>query len=569
MTDTFQNHDIEVSYNATGEVRTICPQCSPTRRKSTEKCLGVNIEKGIWNCNHCGWSGALMKEYEPTQKIYTRPAEYKKSELPEHVLKYFADRGISEKTLTENKIGFKKAFMPAENAEVGCILFPYFDGEQIINIKYRSGKKKFRMEKGAERILYGLNNICNDCLVWCEGEADALSLYEVGFKSCVSVPDGAPSPETKNYTSKFEFLDSAKGRIENVKKHIIAVDNDEPGARLKSELIRRLGPEKCFVVNWSTECKDANDVLKIHGREVLRECIEMARPAPVAGIFEVGDFEQEIIEAYKYGFEKGESTGWLNLDNHYTVRQREWTVVSGIPSHGKSELLDALIVNLASKQGWRFGICSMENFPLHRHFAKLAEKYVGLPFLSMAASNKMPEDELRGAIEWAKDHFYFIAPEDDDLTVEGVLKLAKVLVYRYGIQGLIVDPWNELDHSWARNDSETRYISSMLTVIRRFARNHGVHVWVVAHPTKLQKNGQGEYPVPTPYDIAGSAHFRNKADNAIAVHRPNMKDWKDPRVEVHVQKVRFKEIGKVGVVTLEYDYVSGRYRPHINGLSDG
>jgi twinkle protein len=505
----------------------------------------------------------MQREYQPAQKTYTTPKSYTPSTLPEKVLKYFKDREISEQTLTDHKIGYGMAWMQQHGKEVGAIQFPYYDGDKLINIKYRDGHKKFRMEAGAQRVLYGLNDIDDNCLVIVEGEIDKLSAWEAGIKSCVSVPDGAPAADSKNYTSKFEFLDSAKNRIEKIKKFIIAVDDDEPGARLKSELIRRLGPEKCFVAHWSSGCKDANDVLVSHGKEVLRECIESAKPAPVAGIFEVGDFEQEVLDAYKYGFEKGEKTGWENVDKFYTVRQREWTLVTGIPSHGKSEVIDALMVNLASKQGWRFGICSMENFPLHRHFAKLAEKYARLPFMAGPKYDKMPESELYNAISWAKEHFYFLYPEDDDLTVEGVLGLAKVLVFRYGIQGLIIDPWNELDHSWSNGDNETRYISSMLTKIRRFARNHGVHVWVVAHPTKLQKDGKGNYPVPTPYDVSGSAHWRNKADNAITIHRPNIKDWKDPRVEVHVQKIRFKEIGKVGCAVLDYEYVTGRYRPHL------
>jgi twinkle protein len=565
MNETFYDYKIDIPYGSTGNVRVLCPMCSASRKKHHDKCLSVDVEDGVWNCFHCDWKGRLKTnnmEYKPA-KTYARPKSYTPpSTLSEKVIKYFQVRGISEKTLTENKIGYGKEWMPNVEKEVGCIQFPYYIGNDLINIKYRDVEKNFKMVKDAERVLYGMNDIDDEVLVWVEGEVDRLSVCEVGIKSCVSVPDGAPSPNTKNYTSKFDFLESAKERIEKVKKHIIAVDNDEPGARLKAELIRRLGPEKCFVITWPEGCKDANDVLKNHGQEALLDCLENEKPAPVAGIFEVGDIEQDIIEAYKYGFEKGEKTGWLNVDNFYTVRQREWTVVTGIPSHGKSEWLDALMINLAHSYGWRFGICSMENFPLHRHFAKLSEKYVRLPFMASSRSDKMPESELKNAIEWAKEHFYFIAPEDEDLTVEGVLKLAKVLVYRYGISGLIIDPWNELDHSFASGDSETRYISSMLTKIRRFARNHGVHVWVVAHPTKLQKNGKGEYPVPTPYDISGSSHWRNKADNAIAIHRPNMADWKDPRVEVHVQKVRFKEIGKVGCAVLEYDYLTGRYEPY-------
>jgi twinkle protein len=86
-----------------------------------------------------------------------------------------------------------------------------------------------------------------------------------------------------------------------------------------------------------------------------------------------------------------------------------------------------------------------------------------------------------------------------------------------------------------------------------------VHVWIVAHPTKLQKDQKGEYPVPTPYDISGSAHWRNKADNCLAVYR-RFDPHHEPPVEVHVQKVRFREVGKIGLAELRYEKVNGNYR---------
>lgn len=104
----------------------------------------------------------------------------------------------------------------------------------------------------------------------------------------------------------------------------------------------------------------------------------------------------------------------------------------------------------------------------------------------------------------------------------------------------------------------TEYISQSLTKVRRFARTYGVHVWLVAHPTKLVKDTKGCYPVPTPYDVSGSAHWRNKADNCLCV-------WRDVAqsecrvVDIHVQKIRFQEIGKPGKATLAYDYATGRY----------
>ena len=38
----------------------------------------------------------------------------------------------------------------------------------------------------------------------------------------------------------------------------------------------------------------------------------------------------------------------------------ELTIITGVPNSGKSEWIDALMVNLADKFGWRFGVCAME-----------------------------------------------------------------------------------------------------------------------------------------------------------------------------------------------------------------
>jgi twinkle protein len=126
-----------------------------------------------------------------------------------------------------------------------------------------------------------------------------------------------------------------------------------------------------------------------------------------------------------------------------------------------------------------------------------------------------------------------------------------------GIKGVIIDPWNELDHSRPSHLLETEYISQALSEIRRFARQHQVHVWLVAHPTKLFKDGNGQYPVPTAYDISGSAHWRNKADNILCIWRDVTAH--DHTVQVHVQKIRFREIGQIGKVELTFNSVTGGF----------
>jgi twinkle protein len=129
-------------------------------------------------------------------------------------------------------------------------------------------------------------------------------------------------------------------------------------------------------------------------------------------------------------------------------------------------------------------------------------------------------------------------------------------VYRYGIKILVIDPWNEIDHSIGRNEREDQYISRMLAKIRRFARMNSVHVFVIAHPTKLQKNKTGGYDAPTPYDIAGGAMWRNKADVCWCVHRPSMADSK---TVVYVQKVRFRKNGAPGNMVFKFHVSTSTY----------
>jgi twinkle protein len=248
------------------------------------------------------------------------------------------------------------------------------------------------------------------------------------------------------------------------------------------------------------------------------------------------------------------------VDQHYTIEAGHLTVVTGIPSSGKSEWLDALALNLAMLHGWRFMICSPENCPVKTHCAKLVEKYVGKPYW-VGPSARMSPTELVSGLEWVKEHVTFIMPEET-LTIQGVLDRAAILVRRKGIKGLIIDPFNEFDHTRDRGCTETEYIGQVLGAMKRWARKFGVHVWLVAHPQKLYRRDDGSYPVPTPYDINGSANFRNKADNCITVWR-NMEEPESP-IQIHVQKVRFKHIGSVGMAELLWEKKNGCYRTPVH-----
>lgn len=556
---TFLDYGIDIGNKSGVEIKTICPQCSPTRKKKNYPCLNVNTDKGVFNCWHCGWSGTLKGgewQRPEVRKVYTRPTFTAPTQVPDGTVAWFKTRGISAEVLARNAVTKGSAYFPQVEEERDCIMFPYFRGEDVINIKYRTKDKMFRMASGAERILYGINDINPEILVWVEGEIDKLSVEMTGLTSCVSVPDGAPAADSKSYSNKFDFLNDEA--IKDVKLHVIAVDADEPGVRLQEELVRRLGRHKCQVVVWPEGCKDANEVLLAHGVDVLGGCIEGARWLPIEGTYRVEDIIESIFNDYEYGAERGVSTSWYEMDDTYRVMAGEWTLVTGIPGHGKSEWLDALALNLAKHYGWNFGIYSPENQPLKYHVEKLAEKIVGRPF-EKGFTERMSFEEMGLALKFVNEHFSFMLP--DYPTVDGLLETAQELVLRHGIRGLIIDPWNEINPARDGNVSETDYISQALTKIRTFARRNQVHVWLVAHPTKLRKNETtGTYPVPTPYDVSGSAHWRNKADNCITVYRDVAKNGSP--VQIHVQKVRKKTNGKVGMIEFDYDHICGRYQPH-------
>jgi twinkle protein len=314
-------------------------------------------------------------------------------------------------------------YMPQLEDEVEAIQFPFYRQGEVVNIKYRDFQKNFRMAGGAERVLYGLDDVQGDTLIWVEGEIDKLAVEMAGHVSCVSVPDGAPSPNTKDYQAKFDYLASAEEILGPIRQHIIAVDHDPPGEKLAEELIRRLGPERCWRVQWPSGCKDANDVLMRDGPEALAACLQNAQPCPIAGIVRVRDLSDALTMLYAEGLPSGLSPGWDALARLYTVRQGELTVVMGIPGHGKSTLLSAILTNLAMQQEWTFAVCSPENLPLERYAARLLELYVGAPF-SAGAIQRMSRKMLEQAKAWLDAHVSFLLPEEHSPTVAHLLDLA-------------------------------------------------------------------------------------------------------------------------------------------------
>ena len=517
--------------------------------------MSVDIDGGRWHCHHCQWQGGLgfdnAEGYSQAHKTYTKPT-YANPALPESALNYLlGQRKLTSTVLERNKIGFKD----------GWINFPYYKKGEVVNVKSRNGKKEFRQVAGCEKTVYKFDDIQASTII-CEGEIDALSCDLVtGKNNAISVPDGAKG---------FTFFQSVQGAFDKIEKLLICVDNDEHGKQLEAELLKRVGSHKCLRVVLPDGIKDANQCLVEHGAEMLKVCLDNPIPYPVEGVYYLADVD--LSSYYENGDQEGISTGYKKLDPFFKLEKDagQLITVTGIPGHGKSEFVDQLIINTANSHGWKWGVFSPENFPLEYHCSKLAEKLIGKPFKKgytdkdsnfVDYKNRMDECEMREAQAWLHDHVYAVLPPENDISIEAILKILKSLVFANGIRAAVIDPWNEINSVDARgNTPDHEWIGVQLTKLRRFARNHCVTIFVVAHPTKMQKNEDGSYPPPNAYDIKGSSTWRDKNDSILCVHRNGVaQDPPDYSVQIHCSKVKKKFLGQPGMGILQYDFPTGRY----------
>jgi twinkle protein len=533
-----------------GEESITCPVCSEDRKKKNVKCLSWNHEKGLGQCNHC--QAAFYKKVDKVEeKRYTIPVK-NLTGLGEKELKWFNDRGISQSTILRFNLSSGMAWMPQEGKEVNTIQFNYEFNSELVNVKFRDAKKNFKMVSGAKLIFYNLDSIKDsDTVTIVEGEIDCMSMHEAGVYQCVSVPNGAAKGN-----QRLDYLDNCWEYFEGKTKIVIATDNDEPGIMLRNELARRLGKERCKIMYYPEGCKDANEILIKCGPEFLKQYWESAYDFPLEGVKTVIDFEDGIHELYTNGFPTGAVTGYPQFDEYLKWAPGQVTGVTGIPNSGKSEFTDQILIRLAAGQEWKVGVFSAENQPEPYHFAKLAEKYIGKPFFAHNLLYKMTVDELVKAKYFINENFFFVEMQEENLSVEGMIGKIKELVLRKGINIFVLDPWNYLEHRQKPGQTETQYIGESLTKFCNAAKRFNVHIIIVAHPTKIQKEKDTDkYKVATLYDIAGSANWFNKLDNGLSVYL----DRDTGETYVYIQKVRFKWCGKVGYSKFNWDKYTGRY----------
>lgn len=333
MAKDYSDFGIEIPYGRkSGHIKVFCPKCRDQRSNKRDRSLSVDLDKGVWKCHYCGWASGL-----PTQRGYESSLKYQKKEyikpalkgsalLSEKVLRWFSDRGISMQTLTKMKITEGKEWMPQKGKEVNTIQFNYYLEGELINTKFRTGDKCFKLVSNAELIPYNLDAIKGSlsCLVT-EGEIDALSFVECGREDVISVPNGA--------NANLSYLDDYLEEYFDDKETIyIATDTDTKGVMLREELLRRFGPERCKVVEYGEGCKDANEHLVKYGKESLLQCLENATEPKIEGVFHIEDVEKPLDLLYRKGMQRGYTIGFENFDELCSFETKRLCILTGVPS---------------------------------------------------------------------------------------------------------------------------------------------------------------------------------------------------------------------------------------------
>lgn len=569
-----------------GSEKTKCPQCSDSRKNKADKPLSVNITTGEYNCHNCGWKGNV-RTFVPkaNAKKYEKPDQsmIKHISRTEKVIEWFGKRCISPETLEKFMIFSREDYMPQTAKKENCICFPYFRDGEMINIKFRDALKNFKMVKDAELIFYNLQTIGDKKkVIITEGEIDCMSAYEAGFgRMCdaegtidplceyavISVPNGASKGN-----QRLDYLDNCSDWLIGIHEFVIATDSDEAGCMLKDELIRRLGVERCKIVSYPLEevvetkdgikrrCKDFNEVLMHLGKEVIINCVSNAEFIPVDGVYYLEDIFQSMLNNFHNGIQLAPTTRFNCLDEYFRWKKGEINLCTGYGNHGKSFFMLQLMLTKSIWDGWKWAIFSPENYPANDFYDDLIEMYAGKWLKDMT------EEEYINAAWFIDKHIFYVYPEDEH-DINSIHEKFRYLVMKKGVDGVMIDPFNQLDHLQKPYQREDQYLSEILKDIKRFALLNNVSYNIVAHPKNPSYNQDKSLPIVDMYDIAGGAMWGNKSDCIISYYRPNFHINKNsPEVQIHIQKVKRKRTGgQLGSCDLTLVWSKKRYADILTG----
>ncbi len=484
----------------------------------------------------------------PSERAYVRPerpaCQTPKDQSP--VMEYLTGRGLKPETIAAFKIG-----------EQGRkIVFPYLrDGSLIayktLGLDRPNGKKQIVFSAGAEPCLFGWQAVPNDAreITLVEGEIDCLTAWQYG-RPALSVPFGGGSG------AKQQWIEHEYRNLERFDVIYLCLDNDEAGQQATDEIVKRLGRERCRLVNLG--CKDFNTALDnlFYSRDDVDECYEKAKSLDPEKLVAVTDFRDDVCAEF---FERnptvtGMSLPWDKKSNDPDIRFRssELTVWTGWSGHGKSQLLNYLSFH-GTRQGEKFCIASME-MPAKRTLQRMVRQAAGMAYPTRGYINAIL-DSLGGKL--------WIYNQMGSAKTSEMLDTFRYAARRYGVTQFVVDSLAKL--GMAEDDYNGQ--KAAMEALVGFAHEMGVHVHLVAHPRKADD----ETKPPGKLDVRGGAILTDLADNVVTVWRNKKKEEAkkegtedeksrlDQQADVHMIISKQRLTGEEGKICLWFDPASAQY----------
>jgi twinkle protein len=426
----------------------------------------------------------------------------------------------------------------------GALAVPYREGGRVVGLTVHQPESFVALERHLDLpLLYNADALADtdlhdQPLIITDSPDSCWAAQLVGHKRAVAVPitRGGLSAVVERY---------ARG-LENLREVILCTYDDETGDLLREDLAAALGRGRCRWVKYPKGCFDLAQTFRQYGVKGIEETIKRAQWYAAPGIYSLSELPDPPPNPAL-------DCGMVGLKEHYRLRRGDLCVVSGVPGAGKSSFVNEITCRMAEKHAWRTVFASFEQRPKPDHRRALRTFHAKKPELSMMDKEKAAADA------WIDEHFRFLVPDEDaEASLDWLLKTMAAAVNRFGAQICVVDPWNELEHVRPKDMTQTEYTGWAIRVLKRFARKYRVHLVVVAHPAKLQRNKDGKYPQPSLYDIADSAHWANKPDIGVLIWREGPQP--ELPTEIIIAKSRYhSEIGRPGAIEGIWNESTGRY----------
>ena len=262
-----------------------------------------------------------------------------------------------------------------------------------------------------------------------------------------------------------------------------------------------------------------------------------------------------------------------NNDNFYLATNEDPILVH---NSGKSTWVRWWVVKMIQHNAdldFKWAMFTPENRPVSREYAKIAEALTGMT-IKKGEKNSMNDEMYRKAMNFIEKHFFLISPDKknyesfggrvDVTKLNTLASIQEYLMYlkrTENIVGYVIDAWNKIEHEQPKHMVETTFISAQLDAVIDFNDYWDLFGIVIVHPRKIDMASDGNYKMPSLYDIKGSSAWKEKADYGVIVHRYKLKKKKNSELQgdededekyvivtnaptiIRTEKIRFEETG--------------------------